>query len=109
MEHTQSNAPCTEKVTIFFHYTSNFLGIFSEFTFSINKNLNDWYECLVYSNFSQKLEKNEISKLHEEWKISPSQLPKKRSKVQKMGVLFTHSPKIPSPSPNFFITPNKKN
>jgi hypothetical protein len=30
-------------------------------------------KVLVYSNFGQKnLEKNEISKLHEEWKISPS-------------------------------------
>jgi hypothetical protein len=28
----------------------------------------------VYSKFSQKKEKNEISKLHEEWKISPSQV-----------------------------------
>jgi hypothetical protein len=32
-------------------------------------------KVLVYSNFSQKnLEKNEISKLHEEWKISPFQV-----------------------------------
>jgi hypothetical protein len=25
---------------------------------------------MVYANFSKKLEKNEISKLHKEWKIS---------------------------------------
>jgi hypothetical protein len=32
-------------------------------------------KVLVYSNFSQFfILKNEISKLHEEWKISPSQM-----------------------------------
>jgi hypothetical protein len=32
-------------------------------------------KVLVYSNFRQKnVEKNQISKLHEEWKISPFQL-----------------------------------
>jgi hypothetical protein len=31
--------------------------------------------------------------------------PKCRGKVQKMGVLYTHSPKMPGPSPN---TKNKK-
>jgi hypothetical protein len=31
-------------------------------------------KVLVYSNFSKKLEKNEISKLYEEWKISHSQV-----------------------------------
>jgi hypothetical protein len=44
----------------------------------------------------KKFKKNEISKLHEEWKISNS---------QKMGVLYTHSSKMPGPSPNFLITP----
>jgi hypothetical protein len=33
---------------------------------------------------------------------------KYRGKVQKMGVLYTHSPKMPSPSPNFLIIPKKK-
>jgi hypothetical protein len=33
---------------------------------------------------------------------------KYRGKVQKMGVLYTHSPKMPSPFPNFLITPGKK-
>jgi hypothetical protein len=28
--------------------------------------------------------------------------PKCRGKLQKMGVLYTHSPKMPGPSPNFF-------
>jgi hypothetical protein len=31
-------------------------------------------KVMVYFNFSKKMEKNEISKLHEEWKISPSQV-----------------------------------
>jgi hypothetical protein len=35
-------------------------------------------------------------------------LPKCGGKVQKMGVLYTHSLKMPSPSPNFLITPKKK-
>jgi hypothetical protein len=30
-------------------------------------------------------------------------LPKYRGKVQKMGVLYIHSPKMPSPSANFII------
>jgi hypothetical protein len=33
-----------------------------------------------------------------------------RGKVQKMGVLYIYSPKMPSPTPNFLIKPkNKKN
>jgi hypothetical protein len=31
-----------------------------------------------------------------------------RGKVQKMGVLYTHSPKMLGPSPNFLITPKIK-
>jgi hypothetical protein len=31
--------------------------------------------------------------------------PKYRGKLQKMGVLYTHSPKLPCPSPNFLKTP----
>jgi hypothetical protein len=34
--------------------------------------------------------------------------PKYRGKVQKMGVLYTHSPKISGPSPNFLIKPKFK-
>jgi hypothetical protein len=33
--------------------------------------------------------------------------PKSRGNLQKMGVLYTHSPKLPGPSPNFLITPKK--
>jgi hypothetical protein len=33
--------------------------------------------------------------------------PKCMGKVQKMGVLYTHSPKMPKPSPNFFIISKK--
>jgi hypothetical protein len=29
-------------------------------------------------------------------------------KVQKMGVLYTHSPQMPRPSPNFLIKPKIK-
>jgi hypothetical protein len=43
------------------------------------------------------LKKNEIFKLYDEWKISPSNC---RGKVQKMGALYTHSPKMLSSSPN---------
>jgi hypothetical protein len=58
-------------------------------------------KVLVYSNFSKKnWKKNEISKLHEEWKIS--------GKIQKMGMLYTHFSKMPSPSPNFLIKPKIK-
>jgi hypothetical protein len=35
-------------------------------------------------------------------------LSKCRGKVQKLEVLYTHSPKMPSPSPNFLIAPKKK-
>jgi hypothetical protein len=31
-----------------------------------------------------------------------------RGKVQKMGVVYTHSPKTPCPSPNFLIIPQKR-
>jgi hypothetical protein len=31
-----------------------------------------------------------------------------RGKVKKMGVLHTHSPKMPGPSTNFLITPKNK-
>jgi hypothetical protein len=43
--------------------------------------------------------KNKISKLNKE---HPS---KCRGKVQKMGVLYTHHPKMPGPSPNFLRIP----
>jgi hypothetical protein len=34
--------------------------------------------------------------------------PKCRGKVQKMGVLYIHSSKMPGPSPNFLITFKKE-
>jgi hypothetical protein len=40
-------------------------------------------KVLVYSNFSKKLEKNEISKFYEEWKISPFQVYGQGSKNQR--------------------------
>jgi hypothetical protein len=33
--------------------------------------------------------------------------PKYRGKIEKMGVLYAHSPKMPNPSPNFLIIPKK--
>jgi hypothetical protein len=43
MEHTQMHL-ALKKDTKIFHYTSNFLGTFSEFNFSLNKNSNGGYE-----------------------------------------------------------------
>jgi hypothetical protein len=34
--------------------------------------------------------------------------PKCRGKVQEKAMLYTHSSKMPGPSPNFLITPKKK-
>jgi hypothetical protein len=34
--------------------------------------------------------------------------PKCRGRVQKMGAMYTHSPKMPSPFPKFLITPKKE-
>jgi hypothetical protein len=45
VEHTQMHLALM-KGTNFFHYTSNTWGIFSEFTFSLKKNSNGWYEGL---------------------------------------------------------------
>jgi hypothetical protein len=51
----------------------------------------------VYSKFSKnKFWKNEISNLHEQWTFNTS---KCRGKLQKMGVLYTDSPKSPGPFP----------
>jgi hypothetical protein len=43
MEHTQMHL-ALKKSTKNFHYTSNSRGIFSEFTFSLDKNSNGGYE-----------------------------------------------------------------
>jgi hypothetical protein len=96
VEHTQMH-PVLKKGTNFFHYTSNFWGIFSEFTFLWNKIPTVDMKVQVYYKFS----KNKI------WKKmkSPSSmrngifhLCKCRGKLQKMGVLYTHSFKMPGPS-----------
>jgi hypothetical protein len=50
------------------------------------------------------LEKNEISKLHEEWKISPSQV---YGQGSKNGSVIHPFSKMPGPSPNFLIIPKK--
>jgi hypothetical protein len=58
----------------------------------------------VYSKFRKiKFEKNEISNLMRNGRFNTS---KCRGKLQRMGVLYTHSPKSPGPSPFF---PKKKN
>jgi hypothetical protein len=78
----------------------------SEFIFSLDNILVVDMNVLVYSNFSKR-------KIWKKMK-SPSSMrngrihpPKCRGKVQKMGVLYIHSPKMPSPSPNFLTTPKK--
>jgi hypothetical protein len=74
VEHTQMHL-ALKKGTKNFHYSSNSCGIFGNFTFALDKFPNANMKVLVYSKFSKKkLEKNEISKLHKEWKISPSQV-----------------------------------
>jgi hypothetical protein len=44
MSGTYSNAPCIEEGYKKIHYTSNSWGIFSEFTFSLDKNPNNGYK-----------------------------------------------------------------
>jgi hypothetical protein len=71
VEHTQIH-PTLKKDTKQFRYTSNSWRNFSELFFLLDKNPNGDMKVLVHSNFSKNLEKNEISKLHEECKIAPS-------------------------------------
>ena len=52
----------------------------------------------VYFNFNQKNWKN--MKFPSSMRNGRFHPPKYRSKIQKMGVLYTHSPKMPGPSPN---------
>jgi hypothetical protein len=61
----------------------------------------------VYSKLSKKKFENKIK--------SPSSMsdgrfhpPKYRGKLQKMEVLYTHSPKMPGPFPNFLKHPKKR-
>jgi hypothetical protein len=60
----------------------------------------------VYSNFSNKNRK--ILKSPSSMKNGRFHPPKYRGKVQKMGVLYTHSPKISGPSPISFIISKRK-
>jgi hypothetical protein len=62
-------------------------------------------KVLVYSNFSKKWKKMKSLSSMRNGRFHP---PKCRGKVQKIGVLYTHSPKMLGPSPNFLITPKKK-
>jgi hypothetical protein len=63
-----------KKGTKHFHYTSNSQGIFTDSLFHKTKNPMVDMKIQVYSKFRFFLEKNEISKIHEEWKNSPSQV-----------------------------------
>jgi hypothetical protein len=58
----------------------------------------------VYSNLAKNGKIKSPSSMRNE-RFHPS---KCRGKVQKMGVLYTHSSKMPGPSPNFFIKPKIK-
>jgi hypothetical protein len=60
-------------------------------------------KVLVYSNFSLSfLNKMKFPSSMRNGRFHPS---KCRGKVQKMGVMYTHSPKMSGPSPNFLIIP----
>jgi hypothetical protein len=76
MSGTYSNAPCTEegykKISIILAILKELLvnSLFHEVKIPTMD-----MKVQVYSNFSHKnLEINEISKLHEKWKISPFQV-----------------------------------
>jgi hypothetical protein len=75
MEHTQMH-PASKKDTKNFHYTSNSCGIFVIAIFHETKIPIVDMKVQVYSNLSNKniFKKNEISKLHEDWKISSFQV-----------------------------------
>jgi hypothetical protein len=105
VEHTPMH-PTLKKGTKNFHYTSNFCGFLLLLLFQETKIPTDM-KVQVSFNFR----KNKI------WKKikSPSSMKngrfntsKCRGKVQKMGVLYIHSPKMSGPSPNFLITSKKQ-
>jgi hypothetical protein len=63
-------------------------------------------KVLVYSNFSKKIGKKKKSPSSiRNGRFHPS---KCRGKIQKMGVLYTHSPKMPGPTPNFLMNSKTK-
>ena len=61
-------------------------------------------EVQVYSNFRKNKIKIKSPSSMRNGKIHS---PKCRGNLQKMEVLYTHSPKMLGPSPNFLITPKK--
>jgi hypothetical protein len=62
-------------------------------------------KVLVYFNFSKiNWKKMKSPSSMRNGKFHP---PKCRSKVQKKGLLYTYSSKMPGPSPNFLIIPKK--
>jgi hypothetical protein len=63
-------------------------------------------KVLVCSNFSKNIlgKKMKSPSSMKNGRFHPS---KCRGKVQKLGVLYIHSSKMPGPSPNFLITPKK--
>jgi hypothetical protein len=61
----------------------------------------------IYSNFSKRIwKKIKFPSSMKNGRFNPL---KNRGKVQKMGVLYIHSSKMPGPSSNFLTTPKKKN
>jgi hypothetical protein len=99
MSGTYSNAPCTEegykKISIILTILEEFLinSLFHETKIPTMD-----MKVQEYFNFNQKNWKNR--KFPSSMRNGRFHPPKYRGKVQKMGVLYTHSPKMPSPSPN---------
>jgi hypothetical protein len=96
--------PALKKGTKNFHYTSKTCGIFCDLIFYEIKIPMVNMKVLGYSNFSKKKiwkkNKSPSSMRNENF-----HLPKHRGMLQKMGVLYTHSPKRPGP----FSKLSKKN
>jgi hypothetical protein len=76
------------------HYTSNSWGIFSEFIFVLDKKPTVDMKVLVYFNFSKIKIWKKMESLSS-MRNGRFHLSKCRGKVQKMGMLYTHSPKMP--------------
>jgi hypothetical protein len=105
VEHTQLHLALKKgtKISITLAILEEFLviSIFHE-----TKNSNNRYEGPgFYSNFNKKNPKN--MKSPSSMRNGRFNTSKCRGKLQKMGVLYTHSPKLPSPSSNFLIIPKK--
>jgi hypothetical protein len=101
VEHTQIHH-ALKRGTKKFHYTRNSWGIFSEFTFHETKIPTVDTKVQMCSKFrkffSWKKVKSPLSMNF--GRISTS---KCRGKLQKMGVLYTHSPKSPGPFQKFIF------